>query len=174
MTLPSGLTLRSMDARRGRRLCPALRCVHGMFGGAWRFDAWLALLADRGYEVHAFNPRARHGSRPVADFVKVSFRDVVDDALEAARVLGEPIVVGHSMGGLIAQKMAEAGAVRAANLPCAAPPRGILARPTASASPVRTGANDACPNNPAAPRCARNVSPSAALRDPCASGPRRR
>lgn len=36
-----------------------------------------------------------------------------------------PIVVGHSLGGLVAQKLAEAGAVRAAVLVCPAPPRGI-------------------------------------------------
>jgi pimeloyl-ACP methyl ester carboxylesterase len=36
-----------------------------------------------------------------------------------------PIVIGHSLGGLVAQKLAEAGAVRAAVLVCPAPPRGI-------------------------------------------------
>ena len=50
----------------------------------------------------------------------------MEDALEVARALGNPVVIGHSMGGLLAQKMAEAGAVRAAVLLCAAPPRGIL------------------------------------------------
>jgi pimeloyl-ACP methyl ester carboxylesterase len=127
MTLPSGLTLHSMDARRGGQPRPPVLCVHGMFGGAWQFDGWLPLLADRGYEAQAVNLRGHHGSRPVVDLGKVTMRDFVEDALEAARVLGEPVVLGHSMGGLIAQKMAEAGAVRAAVLLCAAPPRGILA-----------------------------------------------
>lgn len=36
-----------------------------------------------------------------------------------------PIVIGHSMGGLIAQKVAEAGMARALVLLCPAPPRGI-------------------------------------------------
>jgi pimeloyl-ACP methyl ester carboxylesterase len=98
-----------------------------MFGGAWQFDGWLPLLADRGYEAHALNLRGHHGSRPVADLGRVSVRDFVDDALEVARTLSEPVVLGHSMGGLIAQKMAEAGAVRAAVLLCAASPRWILA-----------------------------------------------
>ena len=126
-TLPSGLTLHSADARRGGQPRRPLLCVHGMFGGAWQFDGWLPLLADRGYEAHALNLRGHHGSRPVADLGKVSIRDYVDDALEVARALGEPVVLGHSMGGLIVQKVAEAGAARAAVLLCAAPPRGILA-----------------------------------------------
>jgi pimeloyl-ACP methyl ester carboxylesterase len=126
VTMPSGLTLHSVDARRGARSRTPVLCVHGMFGGAWQFDGWLPLLADRGYEARALNLRGHHGSRPVADLGKVSVKDFVADALEAARDLGRPVVLGHSMGGLIAQKMAEAGAVRAAVLLCAAPPRGIL------------------------------------------------
>jgi pimeloyl-ACP methyl ester carboxylesterase len=55
----------------------------------------------------------------------VSVLEYVDDALSVARTLGRPIVIGHSMGGLIAQKLAEAGAVSAAVLLCAVAPRGI-------------------------------------------------
>ena len=127
VTMPSGLTLHSVDACHVARPRPSVLCVHGMFGGAWQFDDWLPLLADRGYEVRALNLRGHHGSRPVPNLGKVSMRDFLDDALEVARALGDPVVLGHSMGGLIAQKMAEAGAVRAAVLLCAGPPRGILA-----------------------------------------------
>lgn len=127
IVMPSGLTVYSVDARRGGRSRPPVLCVHGMFGGAWQFNGWLPLLADRGYEAQALNLRGHHGSRPVVEFGKVSVRDFVEDALEVARFLGEPVVLGHSMGGLIAQKLAEAGAVRAAVLLCATPPRGILA-----------------------------------------------
>src|SRR6185295_12439662 len=51
--------------------------------------------------------------------------DYVADALEVARTLKNPIVIGHSMGGLVAQKVAEAGACRAAVFLSAAPPRWI-------------------------------------------------
>jgi pimeloyl-ACP methyl ester carboxylesterase len=125
MTMPSGLTLHCVDARRGDSQRPPVLFIHGMFGGAWQFDRWLPLVADRGYEARALNLRGHHGSRPVANLGAVSVMDFVDDALEAARAMGAPVVLGHSMGGLIAQKMAEAGAVRAAILLCAAPPRGI-------------------------------------------------
>jgi pimeloyl-ACP methyl ester carboxylesterase len=97
-----------------------------MFGGAWQFEGWLALLAERGYASQSLDLRGHHGSRPVAEVGRLSVRDYVDDALEVARSLGNPVIIGHSMGGLIAQKVAEAGAVRACVLLCAAPPRGII------------------------------------------------
>jgi non-heme chloroperoxidase len=99
--------------------------VHGMFGGAWQFENYQGRLAAAGYESHAINLRGHHGSRPVSDIGKVSTYDYVDDALEIARSLDRPIVIGHSMGGLIAQKVAEAGACRALVLIAAAPPRWI-------------------------------------------------
>jgi len=124
--MPSGLTLLSMDAKKGAKARPPVLCVHGMFGGAWQFEGWLPLLAERGYEAQSLDLRGHHGSRPVGDVGKLSVHDYVEDALEVARALGNPVIIGHSMGGLIAQKVAEAGAVRAAVLLCAAPPRGIV------------------------------------------------
>ena len=104
---------------------PPVLLIHGMFGGAWYWAKYQELLARHGYESHAINLRGHHGSRPVADVGKISIRDYVDDALEVARTLRNPIVIGHSMGGLIAQKLAEAGACRAAVFMAAAPPRWI-------------------------------------------------
>ena len=111
---------------------PPVLLVPGMFGGAWYFDHWQRLLADRGWSAYAMNLRGHYDSRPVADFGKTPVADFIADALEVASWLhgvhGEkPLVVGHSMGGLIAQKLAEAGAVQAAVFLCAAPPRGISA-----------------------------------------------
>ena len=106
------------------RKAPVL-LIHGMFGGAWMWENYQSLLARHGYECHAINLRGHHGSRPVRDIGKVSVNEYVDDALEVARSLGNPIVIGHSMGGLIAQKVAEAGACRALVLIAAAPPRWI-------------------------------------------------
>ena len=96
-----------------------------MFGGAWQFAGWQEYLAAQGRSSVAVDLRGHHGSRPVADIGKVSLREYVDDALAAARAIGTPMVIGHSMGGLIAQKLAEAGAVSAAVLICSAPPRWI-------------------------------------------------
>jgi pimeloyl-ACP methyl ester carboxylesterase len=60
---------------------------------------------------------------------RVSMNDFIDDARQAVYWLteriGKPIIVGHSMGGLIAQKLAEEGFARAVVLLSPAPPRGI-------------------------------------------------
>ena len=104
---------------------PPVLLIHGMFGGAWYWEGYQSLLASRGYESHALNLRGHHGSRPVADIGKVPLSAYVADALDVARSLRNPIVIGHSMGGLIAQKVAEAGACRACVLLAAAPPRWI-------------------------------------------------
>jgi non-heme chloroperoxidase len=98
-----------------------MRPIHS----AWYFARYQRLLAERGYPTYAPNLRGHYGSRPVPDLGRVSVVEYVEDALEVARRLDRPIVIGHSMGGLIAQKLAEKDAVCAAVLLCAAPPRGI-------------------------------------------------
>lgn len=100
--------------------------VHGLFGGAWMFEGWQRRFAARGRASAALNLRGHHGSRPVPDIGRVSLRGYIADAEEVARAMDRPIVVGHSMGGLVAQALAAAGVVRAAVLLCSAPPRGIL------------------------------------------------
>ncbi len=104
---------------------PPVLLLHGFNGGAWYWEAYQALLASRGYASHAINLRGHHGSRPVKDIGKVRVMDYVADALDVARSLKNPIVIGHSMGGLLAQKVAEAGACRAAVMLASAPPRWI-------------------------------------------------
>ena len=104
---------------------PPVLLIHGMFGGAWSWKKYQAYLAQCGYESDAINLRGHHDSRPVGDIGKVSLEDYVADALEVAAVLKNPIVMGHSMGGLIAQKVAEAGKCCATVLIASAPPRWI-------------------------------------------------
>lgn len=114
---------------------PPVLMLHGMFGGAWQWERYQSLLARHGYATHAVNLRGHHGSRPVADIGNVRVAEYVEDALEVARTLDHPILMGHSMGGLVAQKVAEAGVGRALVLVASAPPRWI---PVASWLLVRT------------------------------------
>ena len=123
LTIRGGLTAVVEDAASAPR--PPILFIHGTFGGAWQFEAFQRYFAELGYSSYAINLRGHHGSRAVPDLGKVSVLDYVDDALPVARALGRPIVIGHSMGGLVAQKLAEAGAVAAAVLLCSAAPKGI-------------------------------------------------
>ena len=99
--------------------------VHGYFATARLFQDWLTFFAERGIPAYALNLRGRLGSRPDVELGKASIQDFVDDVAAVATHLERPIVIGHSMGGLLAQCAAERGLVHAAALITPAPPRGI-------------------------------------------------
>ena len=113
-------------APSGRSARLPLLFVHGMGGGSWYWANYLRASAEAGWEAWALNLRGHHGSRPVPNLGLVGVRDYVQDVRDCLRVLGEVVLVGHSMGGLVAQKVAEAGGVRAAVFLTSAAPRGIV------------------------------------------------
>lgn len=119
------LLLDRMAPARGRKPVPLL-FVHGMWGGSWYWANYLRAASESGWEAWALNLRGHHRSCPVPNIGKVSVLDYVQDVLDCLRVLGEVVLVGHSMGGLIAQKVAEIGGVRAAVFLTSAAPRGII------------------------------------------------
>ena len=109
---------------------PGILFVHGAWHGAWCWeDHFVPYFANRGWRVKAFNlrahgptPKARRGLRwkRIADYVE-------DVAAAAAGFDQPPVVVGHSMGGLVVQKYLETHSAPAAVLLASAPPRGALA-----------------------------------------------
>lgn len=121
----AGLTVERASPRVPGRDRPIL-FVHGMWGGAWMWDNYLGFFAGRGYTCYALNLRGHHGSRPVADIGRVPFADHVMDARGVVAALGNPILVGHSMGGLIVQKLAELLDPPAVVALTPAAPRGIF------------------------------------------------
>ena len=118
------------DARPATPTRPPILFIHGILGGPWYFEGYQRFFAERGYPSVAVSLRGRPGSRPVADLGRIPLEDFVQDALDVAKEIGRPIVIGHSMGGLIAQRVAEEGATDTTVLLSSAPPRGItLATP---------------------------------------------
>ena len=105
---------------------PPILFIHGMWGGSWMWDNYLGVFAGRGYTCYALNLRGHHGSKPVADIGRVPFADYVMDARGVIAALGHPILVGHSMGGLLVQKLAELGTPPAVVALTPAAPRGIF------------------------------------------------
>lgn len=99
--------------------------VHGYFATAAVFRDWLPFFAARGIPAYAVNLRGRAGSRPGVALGKASIHDFVQDVEAVVRQIEQPIVVGHSMGGLLAQCIAERGLAHAVALVAPAPPRGI-------------------------------------------------
>jgi pimeloyl-ACP methyl ester carboxylesterase len=124
--LPGGLGATECAPASGEQGRPPVLLVHGMAGGAWQFEWFQRSLSAAGYRSLALDYRGHHGSRPVARLGRVGVHEYLDDALVACRYLGgRPLVVGQSMGGLIAQLLGARDAVGAAVLMVSLPPRGV-------------------------------------------------
>src|SRR5215475_7769604 len=83
---------------------PSLLFVHGACLGAWCWeDHFLPYFAKRGYHALALDLRGHGRSGGRAQLQEYALEDFVRDVAQvASRLSKPPIVVGHSMGGLIA------------------------------------------------------------------------
>lgn len=104
--------------------------IHGMMGGAWCWDRYKRYFEDKGYRCvtpvlryHNMNPRGnpdpRLGSTGLLDYA-------ADLEREIKKMDEPPVLVGHSMGGLLAQILGGRGLARALVLLTPAAPAGIL------------------------------------------------
>jgi pimeloyl-ACP methyl ester carboxylesterase len=102
--------------------------IHGAWHAAWCWDEnFLSFFADRGYHALALSFRG-HGDSPTDKPLRAcSVADYVEDVSSVAdRLATAPVVIGHSMGGLIVQKYLEAHDAPAGVLMTSIPPRGNL------------------------------------------------
>jgi pimeloyl-ACP methyl ester carboxylesterase len=98
--------------------------VHGAWHGPWCWDGFAQRLAGHGHQVHAVQLRGHDGS-PGRIWHRV--RDYVADVGEAAsRFAAPPVLVGHSLGGLVVQKYLERHPAPGAVLLASVPPGGML------------------------------------------------
>ena len=95
---------------RGR---PPVILVHGAANSAAVWTYWSAALAANGWPTYAIDLRG-HGASEAVDLSRTSMHDYLADVRGLAEQLREPpIVVGWSMGGLVAIMAADAGLARA-------------------------------------------------------------
>jgi pimeloyl-ACP methyl ester carboxylesterase len=113
-------------------LRPPVLMLHGMCctGEVWRH--FRGLFEARGARVYSptLRPELRVRRSPSRDLRALTFADYVEDvvgiAAELEREHGEqPVVIGHSMGGALAQALAERNKVQAAVLISPSPPAGV-------------------------------------------------
>lgn len=87
---------------------PPLLFVHGSFCGAWIWaEHFLPYFAAAGWDCAAVSLRG-HGESDGRDNLDgFGLSDYVADVLEAAKGLGQPpVLIGHSLGGMVAQRAA--------------------------------------------------------------------
>jgi pimeloyl-ACP methyl ester carboxylesterase len=113
-TSSSGLEMIERQPSTDQGRTPLL-FVHGLGHGAWCWENWLAATADAGYPSYAVSLRG-HG-KSAGRLRTARLGQYVDDVIAAASSLPRPpVLVGHSMGGLVVQQTLARYAARAAVL----------------------------------------------------------
>ncbi|MGE3141745.1 MAG: alpha/beta hydrolase [Hyphomonadaceae bacterium] len=101
--------------------------VHGAFCGGWAFDAFREPFEAAGFETHA--PNLPHHERG-ADMEKLARAGVADYAgaivAYAQKLRAPPILIGHSLGGLVVQLAAQKMPAHALVLLAPSAPWGVL------------------------------------------------
>jgi pimeloyl-ACP methyl ester carboxylesterase len=108
-----------------------LLLVHGAWHGAWCWEGFQDYLSENGVRSFAVNLRG-HGGRPCVTSLRwTRLKEYVDDVSQAFEIIKKntgisPVVVGHSMGGLVVQKFLESRSeVPMAILLASVPPQGV-------------------------------------------------
>jgi pimeloyl-ACP methyl ester carboxylesterase len=102
--------------------------VHGAFSAAWVWDEnFLPFFAEHGYQAHALSLRGHGRSVGHDRKVPTRLRDYVADLAQVAGSLPRPpLVIGHSMGGMVVQHYLQRHSVPGAVLMASVPPHGLL------------------------------------------------
>lgn len=102
--------------------------VHGMCHAAWCWaEHFLPYFARHGYVSHALSLRGHGASEGLERLRWTSLADYVSDVAQVVSQMDRPpVLLGHSMGGMIVQKYLESYQAPAAVLLASAPPKGLL------------------------------------------------
>src|ERR1019366_606330 len=103
---PERVTIAGLSALVQRPIVetgPPLLLIHGYFGRAIAFEPMMNWFAANGHSCCAVDLSGHGLSVTDRDLGRLSIHDYVDDVCRVARAMERPVVIGHSMGGLIAQ-----------------------------------------------------------------------
>jgi pimeloyl-ACP methyl ester carboxylesterase len=108
--------------------------IHGLFVNNTSWKEWKAYFESKGYTVHTpANPGHDGDPKTLRDHIhpqltKTGFKDVVKNIVKLIDTLPEkPIVIGHSLAGLVVQKLIEMDKAVAGVSIDGAPPKNVLA-----------------------------------------------
>ena len=116
-----------------------IMAIHGMWGRGERWTKFAHFFSKKGYRFIAPTLRHHYPNNKISELGKTSVNDYIQDIFrliltleergingrEDDEAIGRPILFGHSMGGLISQKIASMGKARRLVLMNSAPPAGV-------------------------------------------------
>jgi pimeloyl-ACP methyl ester carboxylesterase len=119
--------LPAQTTRNGRK--PPLLFVHGGYSDAWFWEPYfLPWFARKGYAAHALSLRGHGASGGIETLFVAGLDDFAADVEYVAESLpAPPVLIGHSMGAAIVERLLATQPVRAAALIAPVPPAGLLA-----------------------------------------------
>ncbi len=126
---PGGPTLEFIEARpRGELAGAPVLFLHGAFCGAWSWaEAFLPFFARRGRHAGALSLRGHGAGDDRRRMGTATLSDYMADVQRAFAEFPEPpVVVGHSLGGLLAQMLIGRVEMRALVLLASLPPEGLF------------------------------------------------
>lgn len=127
-TKPVHLEILSNDVRSAN---PPLLFVHGLGHGAWCFEPWLERAAQADFSACAVSLRGHGGSGGQNGLGATTLRDYQHDVLQAITGLDQPpVLIGHSLGALVVQRLLQRYPARAgvllAPIPAVGAPTTVL------------------------------------------------
>ena len=124
--MPMNAPLRMADEPPELMDRPSVIMVHGAFCGGWAFEQFREPFEAAGYACLTPDLRGHGAGVARSATAGVSIADYAKDIADLVRAQAQPpILIGHSMGGLVAQLAALRAPVRALILLAPSPPWGI-------------------------------------------------
>ncbi len=128
------LTARSGPAPTPSEPVKSVMFIHGMFMTPLCWNEWQRFFAEHGYTtsappwpLHDSPPATQRAAHPDAALGKLTLDEVVQYYAGLLEKMDpKPILIGHSMGGLIVQLLLERGLGSAGIAIDSAPPKGLI------------------------------------------------
>ncbi|MCI4647239.1 alpha/beta hydrolase [Phaeodactylibacter sp.] len=125
-TKPDGEMKKSIESK-------SIVFIHGLFLNSGSWAEWKSFFEEKGYTTYAPSYLGHEGDpaklreKAPESLGQLTFSEVVDQMEAFIKTLPEkPILVGHSMGALVAQKLVEKELAEAAVIISSAPPQGVI------------------------------------------------
>ncbi len=117
-----------LPERKPTRTRPPILFVHGGFCDAWCWEPYfLPWFASLGYASHALSLRGHGKSGGAESLFVAGLDDYAADVERIAATLDEPpVLIGHSMGAAVIERLLATRPVRAAALLAPIPPAGLF------------------------------------------------